>query len=266
MAGVEVNGARLEVFESGAGDPPLVFVHGLGGDHSAWWPQIEDLSRDHHCVAVDLRGCGASDRVGPFDVEQQAQDVAALLEALELPPVVLVGHSLGGPIVLLANSIAADRIVGVVTVDSPLNPSGLSSALGERLAEQGSIEPLRAVFERFWTSETPEQVKEGVTSTMLRSDLATVTGLMGPPGVPPERMTALVKEADRKPFMAIWAATPIGNPAWLRDTAPFVRQEPVAGTGHFPQLERPDVVSALLRAFLDDVASDPRLPAGNDGA
>jgi pimeloyl-ACP methyl ester carboxylesterase len=59
--------------------------------------------------------------------------------------------------------------------------------------------------------------------------------------------------------MAIWSEKPLGDPAWLRDVTMFVRQEPVAGAGHFFQLEQPAITNALLRAFLDDIARDPRV-------
>jgi pimeloyl-ACP methyl ester carboxylesterase len=59
--------------------------------------------------------------------------------------------------------------------------------------------------------------------------------------------------------MAIWAERPLGDPAWLRSVTRFARQEPLPGTGHFFQLEQPERTTALLRAFLDDVADDPRI-------
>jgi pimeloyl-ACP methyl ester carboxylesterase len=73
------------------------------------------------------------------------------------------------------------------------------------------------------------------------------------------RMLELVRAADRKPFMAIWAEDALGDPAWIRDNTVFVRQEPVPGTGHFVHMEQPEVTNALLRAFLDDVERDPRV-------
>jgi hypothetical protein len=59
--------------------------------------------------------------------------------------------------------------------------------------------------------------------------------------------------------MMIWAEKPLGDPGWVRDNTMFVRQEPVAEAGHFVQMEQPAVTNALLRAFLDDVARDPRV-------
>jgi pimeloyl-ACP methyl ester carboxylesterase len=58
--------------------------------------------------------------------------------------------------------------------------------------------------------------------------------------------------------MMIWAEKPLGDPGWIRENTNFVRQEPVAGTGHFVQIEQPEMTNALLRAFLDDVSNDPR--------
>jgi pimeloyl-ACP methyl ester carboxylesterase len=87
---------------------------------------------------------------------------------------------------------------------------------------------------------------------------AVVAGMLADdPG--PAGMKRMVLAADRKPFMALWAERPIAAASWLRDICMFVRQEVIAGTGHFFQIERPDVTNALLLAFVDDVARDPRL-------
>jgi pimeloyl-ACP methyl ester carboxylesterase len=72
-------------------------------------------------------------------------------------------------------------------------------------------------------------------------------------------MEDLIRAADRKPFMAFWAEEPRGDPRWLREITTFLRQEPMAGAGHFFQLEQPEVTNALLRAFIDDIERDPRI-------
>jgi pimeloyl-ACP methyl ester carboxylesterase len=94
---------------------------------------------------------------------------------------------------------------------------------------------------------------------MLACPPEVAAGMLDNAAVLAGRLPALLKAADRKPFMAIWAERPFGEPAWLRDQCPFVRQEPIAGAGHFFQLEKPAITSALLRAFLDDVERDPRV-------
>lgn len=75
----------------------LVLVHGQTQDYRAWTPQIERFSRRFKVVAYDLRGHGlsSSPRSG-YGIEDHVKDLVALLDALGLKEVTLMGHSLGG--------------------------------------------------------------------------------------------------------------------------------------------------------------------------
>jgi pimeloyl-ACP methyl ester carboxylesterase len=258
MAALTVDGATLAVFDEGQGDPPFVFIHGLACDHTFWQPQFDDLKRDHRCVSLDLRGRGASSATPPYHTARQADDVAAVMRALGLGPSVVVGHSLGGITALLLNERHPDLVLAVVLGDSPVRKEGVGAArAAEGLRAAGTTEPLRPLVESFWVDTTPDAVKARVRQVMLGCPAEVAAGMLE--DTPDERMPDLVRLADRKPFMALWAEKPLGEPNWLRDVTTFLRQEPVVGAGHFFQLERPEVTNALLRAFLDDVARDPRL-------
>lgn len=257
---VEANGATFAVFEAGSGSPPFVFVHGLACDHTAWLPQVEDLSRDHRCMAVDLRGRGESTAVPPYHVEQQADDVAAIMRELAVGPAVIVGHSLGGLVALLLNERHPDLVLGIAAADSPLRKTGLGAApLVQRLHAEG-ISALEPMVERFFTDGTPAGVRDAVRTMMLGCPADVAAGMLSDDDGVTARMTELAHLADKKPFMAMWASRPAGDITWLREVCMFVRQEPIAGGGHFFQLEKPAMTNALLRAFLDDVERDPRLP------
>jgi pimeloyl-ACP methyl ester carboxylesterase len=88
---------------SGDGSPSLVLVHGFACDHMHWSAQVEALSERHCVVTCDLRGHGYTPG-NPQDcsIETYGADVAELVEALQLAPAVLVGHSMGCRIVLEA--------------------------------------------------------------------------------------------------------------------------------------------------------------------
>lgn len=91
----------LYIDDGGAGqEPPVVFVHSLGGRSEQWAPQLKHLRRSRRALAVDLRGHGRSPAAtdGDYRIETLAADLAAVLAALDLPQFVLVGHSLGGSV------------------------------------------------------------------------------------------------------------------------------------------------------------------------
>ncbi len=95
MPSVDLNGARIYYEEHGRGFP-VVFAHGLGGNHLSWWQQIPEFSRHYRCIALDHRGWGLSldsDGNGPASF---IEDLRALLDYLDIESTFLVGQSMGG--------------------------------------------------------------------------------------------------------------------------------------------------------------------------
>jgi pimeloyl-ACP methyl ester carboxylesterase len=252
---------RLAYSDDGSGDPPFVFIHGWACDRTFWAPQVGDLMRDYRCISVDLRGRGDSPAVPPYDAFTSAEDVAALIRRLGLPPAIVVGHSLGGVIALILNKAHPDLIAGVVTGDSPLSLESPRRWPGSvaALRAAGSMDPLQAFIETFFIESTPEDLAANIRATMLTCDAEVAAGMLEQGERIAAMMPELIHEADKKPFMAFWAENALGEPNFVREQTMFVRQEPIAGTGHFFQLERPAITNALLRAFVDDVLRDPRL-------
>ncbi len=92
-----VNGIRLRYEAWGAGEWPLVLLHGLGSSADDWIMQLGALAPHYRCVAVDLRGHGLSDRpAGAYSIALFASDVVALVQSLGLAPAHVFGLSLGG--------------------------------------------------------------------------------------------------------------------------------------------------------------------------
>lgn len=127
-ATVEVAGAAIH-YQSW-GDPTkqgLLLVHGNAA-HAGWWSFIAPfLSRDYHVVALDLSGMGDSAwRPEGYSMELFAEEVFAVAEdsgmlALEEAPVI-VGHSFGGFVTILAGALYGERLGGSIILDAPVNP------------------------------------------------------------------------------------------------------------------------------------------------
>ncbi len=108
---------RYEVW--GGGSPAIVFVHGWSCDRSYWRQQFEHFAKSHRVVAVDLAGHGESARNREdWTMAAFGEDVRAVLEELDLRGAVLVGHSMGGPVILEAARLAPDRVAALVPVDT----------------------------------------------------------------------------------------------------------------------------------------------------
>lgn len=92
----------LAYVSEGHGDPPLLFIHGLGVDHRHWTKNIELLSKYRRCLALDLPGHGHSGKADyPYSLKFFTQVIRAFLEEKGLSKVVLVGHSMGAQIAIL---------------------------------------------------------------------------------------------------------------------------------------------------------------------
>ena len=127
-----VDGMSLEVHVAGAGRP-IVLVHGLGGSHEDWSATAALMARSACVYRFDQRGHASRSACGPgASLQQTADDVAALIEQLDLEQPILVGHSLGALTVMqYLSDHGSERIGGVCFVDqSPRVTTSDDWALG----------------------------------------------------------------------------------------------------------------------------------------
>jgi pimeloyl-ACP methyl ester carboxylesterase len=113
MPTIRVSGAEL-AFEVRGEGPTVLFVQGVGLAGCAWSPQIDELARDHRCIALDNRGSGQSrGDTHVLSVDSMARDALAVLDALQIDRAHLVGHSLGGVIIQRIALCAPDRVASL---------------------------------------------------------------------------------------------------------------------------------------------------------
>jgi pimeloyl-ACP methyl ester carboxylesterase len=113
-----VDGVPIAYEVFGQGDPALVLVHGWSCDRSYWNEQIEYLGAQYRLVLVDLAGHGDSGSSRKeYTMTAFGADVAAVVEQLGLQRIVLVGHSMGGDVIVDAARLLPGRVAGLVWVD-----------------------------------------------------------------------------------------------------------------------------------------------------
>ncbi len=138
MKQVPLGDVTLNVQDSGSG-PVILFVHGFPLDHTMWQHQVAEFSRDHRCIAPDLRGFGQSGVTnGVATMEQFADDLAALLDALHITePITLCGLSMGGCIAFQFVLRHVARLKRLILCDARAandSPEGVTNRL--KLAEE----------------------------------------------------------------------------------------------------------------------------------
>ena len=121
MSMIHVNDVRLFYELSGSSGDPLVFVHGSWVDHHAWDEVVPFLSRSFQVLTYDRRGHSQSERpASPGSVGEDAGDLAALIEALDLAPAHIVGNSIGASIVLRLAVERPDLFRSMIVHEPPL--------------------------------------------------------------------------------------------------------------------------------------------------
>jgi pimeloyl-ACP methyl ester carboxylesterase len=119
---------KLHYLDWGSADKPaLLLIHG-GRDHARNWDwAAQELRRDYHIIAPDLRGHGDSQWAigGSYAMVDYVLDVAQLLNALRIFPITIIGHSLGGAIALQYSGVYPDRVRKLVAIEGLGPPPGM---------------------------------------------------------------------------------------------------------------------------------------------
>jgi len=115
------DGTPIAYYCSGSG-PPLVLVHGTTADHSRWSPISPRFEQHFTVYAMDRRGRGGSGDAPDYDMLREAEDVAAVVEAIG-EPVFLLGHSYGAVCSLEAARLT-DKVSRLILYEPPI-PTGL---------------------------------------------------------------------------------------------------------------------------------------------
>lgn len=113
------DGVPIHFMMRGNGDTALVFVHCWSCDSSYWQAQMDYFAADYRVVAIDLAGHGQSG-MGRKDytIPGFADDVESVIDSLDLKKVILVGHSMGGSVVIETALRMPERVTKLVAVDS----------------------------------------------------------------------------------------------------------------------------------------------------
>ncbi|MGY5014983.1 alpha/beta fold hydrolase [Streptomyces sp. 900105755] len=102
-------------YERHGSGPAVLFVHGSGGHHAAWWQQVAALRGEFTVLTVDLRGFGRSDSsMAEFDGQDFPGDVVAVLDQEDVTDAMLVGQSIGSVAALRAGLLRPERVSSVV--------------------------------------------------------------------------------------------------------------------------------------------------------
>ncbi len=251
------DGVHIQYRLYGKGEPAIVLVHGWSCDSNYWSAQVEELRKSYTVLTVDLAGHGGSDRNrDDWSMARFGQDVAAAAKLLPNPKLIIVGHSMGGPVAVEAARLLKGRTLGVIGVDTyktigspPPPPDQLEARM--KVLESDFIGTTRKfVTESFFTKNADPQFVQKIALDMSSA--------------PPEVAVAAIRGLNAWDPVAAAAGFDIPliainsdlgaptNDALIRKTFPTFRSVTLPGTGHFLMMEAPE---AFNRVLLEQIAT-----------
>ena len=272
MPSARVNGVQIHYELVGSGEP-LVLVHGSWGDHTSWRFVAPSLSEHCRVLTYDRRGHSKSERPpGQGSFREDAADLAALIEHLELQPAHVAGNSAGASIVLRLAGERPELYRSLVAHEPPLwdllegDPEAEAqrervraseSPVLELLAAGKDAEAARQFTETFifgpgsW-DQLPDEVRETFTfnaPTFLDEsrdpdqyalDLDRLNGFSAP--------VLLTDGSDSPPFFTAMVDR-------IAPAIPTAERKTLSGTGHVPQITHPETYVEAVLPFLRGVPS-----------
>jgi pimeloyl-ACP methyl ester carboxylesterase len=233
--------------------PPILFVHGLGCDHTVFVPQAEFFSRGQHVISIDLRGHGKSDAPDQeYTMAAFADDLAWLCVELGLRKPAVVGHSMGGNVALEFASRHREIPASIVLIDSIILPQQAFRATLQRFAEAllgpdyrvGCQEALLSLCLAADDKPRKEQLIASLPKAPLQVLASVLTNLLADYDV------AQAAALCRVPVAYIGAAIALADLNYFKSLIPHLVTAQTLGSGHFSPLFVPDQINAMLSTFL----------------
>ena len=244
--------------KTGSGETVLVFVHCWSCDKSYWAGTIDYLSKNYKVYAIDLAGHGESG-LGrtEWTIENYAKDVKAVVDKEGLDKVILIGHSMGGSVVLTAAQLLGDKVKALITIDT-------FQDIEEKLTQE-QMDGFYKMFEEDFTGTTKEFVKDlfaenadSILVMKIADDMSSA-----PPDVALASFKSLFQFDEAANFDKINIPVrfinsdkfPTNTDATKRHINDF-DVKIIKGVGHFPMLEKPEEFNKLLEETINELVKE----------
>ena len=248
------DGVRISYTSEGHGELAIVFIHGWTCDHTHWRFQVPEFRKSFRVITIDLPGHGVSgaDRKS-WSIDGLGGDVAAVVRGLKLEQVVLVGHSMGGPVALAAAPKLRGILRGIVPVDSVHNvefslPADASTRFVKKFEDD-----FEGAWTRFMSGFFADRDSEILKSILKKLD-----------GVDRKAAISLLASYNRFDWKAALAAAGVSVRA-INAAQPYQTEVKInrkygdfdavlmPDVGHFLMLEKPVEFNRHLRIMIDQL-------------
>jgi pimeloyl-ACP methyl ester carboxylesterase len=246
-----VDGMKLHSSSYGRGDTTIIFVHGWTCDDRSWAAQVPALSKKYRVVTLDLPGHGRSEspKDGKFSMDLFARAVEAVRRESNANRVVLVGHSMGTPVIRQYARLYPAHVAALVLVDGlvGIRPGAPAPQPG-LMSGPGSLKARETMIRGMFTPATPPALQQQILEMMLAPPETTATGAMLATFDP----SIWKDDVMTMPVLGIYAEKSVlANPEYSKQIFPAFEYHEIPGSGHFVMMERPEEFNRLLSTFVD---------------
>ena len=256
---IKNHGVKIDYRIYGDSDTTLLFVHGWGINQTYWDPQVQYFSKKYKVVTFDLPGFGLSGKNRKnYSMEAYGDDVISLIKKLKLTQVILIGHSMGGNIILEAAVKHPKDIIGFIGIDNfkelgmeytetdQMEINNFLNGLKENYANVASAFAEGALF----AESTDTTVINRVIKDIKTSDPAAAISSIENSLRSTEREKLLMNQLQLKVLLVNSDVIPTNEEA-LEKYCKSHEIIPIHDTGHYPMIEKPEEFNRALQKAID---------------
>ena len=262
-----VDGIPLHWTSAGAGPQTLMLVHGWTCDDSSWQGQVPALAGKYRLLTLDLPGHGKSGKLeaSKFSMDLFARAVEAVRVEAGADRLVLVGHSMGTPVIRQYARLYPQHVTALVLVDGVVAPGAppppgaqpAQAPVPDRMKGPDGPKNRETMIRGMFAPATPKPLQEHVLKMMLAAPEATAYGAMVATFDP----KIWGSDVMTMPVLGIFAdKSALGNPDVIKKIFSNYEHHEVPGTGHFVMMEKPQEFNRLLATFVDRLPTTPAPP------
>ena len=257
---VNNNGMFINHKSYGEGDFTLLFVHGWCINQTYWSKQVEALSSDYSIVTIDLPGFGESGtNRESWSIEEYGEDINAVIEQLKLNNVILIGHSMGGDIIL-ESALKNAEVIALIGIDN-FKDVGVEFNDEIKAEIDGFVDMLKNNFSEIapayaegalFQPSTDSLVKDRVTKDFKNSDstiaVLSLEALFEYALIEARQLSTL----KQKIYLINSDASPT-NTDGLDAAGVAYEVIEINSTGHYPMIEKPEEFNRLLKQAIQKI-------------
>lgn len=248
----------------GSGEVTVLFVHGWCIDRSYWQSQMDALSSRYRVVSIDLPGFGMSgDSRSSWTMEAYGNDVVAVIDQLNLDQVILVGHSMGGDVVIEAALQKPEKVIALIGVDN-FKDVGVEYSDEDMAEMNGFMDMLKDDFANIapayaqsmlFHPSTDSTVVQRVTADFAGANPSVAVNSLQDLFLHSELLPAQLKELRQPLHLINSDATPTYIEG-LDATGVRYHLNYIHATGHYPMIEKPEEFNRILRQVVEDIIAN----------